>query len=199
MDEGPFRMPRPTEKKPENNSNQQNQFEDASIQGRKEEIKPVHRTETQMHRIKHEKKSLKRFLMPAGMAVAVIVVIVFGWVLLSGMKSGETGIDSSKYQAVFFTNNQVYFGKLSKLNDSYMKLTDIFYLQTQQTDQDSKNLQKAGGAQDTNVQLTKLGNELHGPQDEMIIAKDQMLFFENLKDDGQVSQKIKEFNSQSQE
>ena len=39
----------------------------------------------------------------------------------------------------------------------------------------------------------KLGQEIHGPEDEMIISKDHVLFYENLKSDGKVSQSIEQY------
>ena len=66
---------------------------------------------------------------------------------------------------------------------------------TQSNDQyaaDANNPQKTADA-NSNVQLIKLGNEIHGPEDNMIIARDQVLFFENLKNDGKVSATIKDY------
>jgi len=42
--------------------------------------------------------------------------------------------------------------------------------------------------------LIKLGSEIHGPDDEMIVSKDQILFFENLKKDSQVSASIDKYS-----
>jgi len=110
------------------------------------------------------------------------------------MSAGTTGIDGGKYQAVFFANGQVYFGKLQVFNGGYLKLTDIYYLQSQSSG-DSSNPQATSKDQaaGSNVQLIKLGDEIHGPEDEMIISKDQVLFYENLKADGKVAQSIKKF------
>lgn len=104
-------------------------------------------------------------------------------------------IDTSKYQAVFFTNGQVYFGKLEQVDGGHLKLTKVFYLQTK-TDMsaketDSKNPQETSTSSD--VQLIKLGDEVHGPEDEMIINKEQVLFYENLKSDSKVSSSIEEY------
>jgi hypothetical protein len=77
-----------------------------------------------------------------------------------------------------------------------MKLTDIFYLQTHNTSADSKNPQQTTSQQSNDVQLIKLGSEVHGPDDEMIISKDQVLFFENLKKDGKVTDSISKYLSQ---
>jgi hypothetical protein len=120
----------------------------------------------------------------AAILIVLAVASLAGWFCYQN--SSAAAIDTSKYQAVFFTNGQVYFGKLRMSGDGYMKLTDIFYLQS--TSQDPKNPQQTSSSSD--VQLIKLGDEIHGPVDEMVINKDQVLFFENLKSDGKVSQSI---------
>lgn len=129
----------------------------------------------------------------AGVVALIIVLVALFFMRPSAsVTSSSIGIDSSKYQAVFFTNGQVYFGKLNAFTGDYLKLTDVYYLQTQQAEQDAKNPQKTATDQ-SNVQLTKLGGEIHGPQDEMIISKDQVLFYENLKSDGKVATSIAKF------
>lgn len=141
------------------------------------------------------KSFLKRFMIPlvAGVLVALLIG-GFVWIRIKN-PSTATAIDSSKYQAVFFTNGQVYFGKLSTFNKENMKLRDIYYLQTQSTGgNDSENPQQTANDK-KNVQLIKLGDEVHGPIDEMIISKDQLLFFENLKPEGKVAQSIDQYKS----
>ena len=124
-------------------------------------------------------------------AVVVIGAVVTSYVVLQNQQNATTGINSSEYQAVFFTNGQVYFGKLQSFNSQYLKLTDIFYLQTQSSD--STNPQETSTDTSSNVQLIKLGNEIHGPEDEMIIARDQVLFYENLKSSGKVATSIAQY------
>jgi hypothetical protein len=136
------------------------------------------------------KLGLKKMIIIGVSALAVVIVVLFSIIWYQSTMGAN--IDSSKFQAVFFTNGQVYFGKLETLNGNYMKLTDIFYLQTKTTDA-SGNPQETSTAGTTDVQLIKLGNEIHGPVDEMIISKDQMLFFENLKSDGKVAQSIEKY------
>ncbi len=94
----------------------------------------------------------------------------------------------SKYQAVFLANGQVYFGKISGEKGDYMKLASIYYLQVQQPVQPAEKT-----TSQPNLQLVKLGSELHGPEDTMYIAKNQILFYEDLKNDSQVVQAIKKF------
>lgn len=142
---------------------------------------------------KQHKRIRAKTIVVSAVVVAVVAVIVLAVLFFYRASTGAT-IDGSKYQAVFFTNGQVYFGKLQTLNDSYMRLTDVFYLQT--TDTDSTNPQETTTESTPDVQLIKLGDEVHGPEDAMIISKDQVLFFENLKKDGKVSASINQYNGQ---
>jgi len=107
-------------------------------------------------------------------------------------------VNSSEYQSVFLTNGQVYFGKITVVTPTYIKLTDIYYLQVQQSVQPSTtSTQKTStDSSNSNAQLVKLGNELHGPEDAMQIYRPQILFWENLKPSGKVSQAIAKYQSQ---
>jgi hypothetical protein len=194
MDGGPFRSQRPAERRvasrPEPAYRQPDEPQPVS-----EAPKPVHRAPAPRHAEREEKKLLKRLLWPIIIVVIVLLGAV-GWFAWSNMGSTATGIESSKYQAVFFANGQIYFGKLQAFNGGYMKLTDIFYLQSQQSadSKDAANPQATSSDQSgNNLQLIKLGDEIHGPEDEMIISKDQVLYYENLKTDGKVAQSIKKF------
>lgn len=113
--------------------------------------------------------------------VALVLVILFQIGIF------PTGT-SSEYQAVFLSNNQVYFGKLSNPRSAYPTLRDIYYLQVTQP------LQPVDLSQSqSQINLVKLGGELHGPKDEMMINKDHILFIENLKDDSRVVNSIKDY------
>lgn len=195
MDGGPYRSQRPVERRaasrPEPAYRPEEPQPPAPVAS--EPPRPsAHRAAAPRSAAKEEKPFWKRFLWPV---IIVIVLGVAGWFAWSSMSSGATAIDSSKYQAVFFTNGQVYFGKLQSFNSGYLKLTDIYYLQSQQSSGDNKNSAnpQSTSTDQNNVQLIKLGDEIHGPEDQMIISKDQVLFYENLKTDGKVTQSIKKF------
>lgn len=146
-----------------------------------------------VHGGRQPKKNMSvRKITTAIVAIAIVALLVFGAMFLFRSSTSST-IDGGKYQAVFFTNGQVYFGKLRALNGDYMKLTDIYYLQAKTADAKSENPQKTEQQASSDVQLIKLGNEVHGPLDEMVISKQQILFFENLKPEGKVSQSIKSY------
>ena len=89
-------------------------------------------------------------------------------------------IDHNGYQALFLTNGSTYFGKLQPQGDDWFLLSDVFYLST--SDQ-------------SGTQLIKRGNESQGPKEPMIIPRDQVLFIENLRDDGDIVTLIKKFKA----
>ena len=136
---------------------------------------------------------------PRKSRAGMIIGLILGFVLLAAGIGGycflsrsqlSTQIDSGKYQAVFLSSGQVYFGKLTAVDSQYLKLSGVFYIQSQQdaaSDEDQITTQESTG-----MQLIKLGEEVHGPEDTMVINRDQMLFFENLKSDGKVTQLIKQ-------
>jgi hypothetical protein len=126
------------------------------------------------------------FLLFAATALAVSVLAYLAFVKPQNTNAAKH-VDTSKFQAVFLNGGQVYFGRVTALNSNYMKLNEIYYLRVNQ------QVQPNGTQTQGDVQLVKLGCELHGPQDEMVIYKDQIVFWENLKDDGQVAQAIKKY------
>jgi hypothetical protein len=124
--------------------------------------------------------------------LSAVAVVVLAWFALKafGFLTQDAAVNGKEYQAVFLTNGQVYFGKFSHTDSDYVKLTDIFYLQVQQSVQPSSS----SSNQQPQVSLAKLGGELHGPEDVMYIAKSQVLFWENLKTSGKVTQAIQKYN-----
>jgi len=191
MDEGPFRASRPADRRTVSRSEPAYRQPEEPQQPR-QEPQSADRAPSSYRTAKSNKPS-RRFKLPLILAIIVLAAIIGGlaWASLNNKNAG-TGIDKSKYQAVFFTNGQVYFGKLSTLNDEYLKLTDIYYLQTQTEGETEANPQQTSTDQ-SDVQLIKLGEEIHGPEDEMVLSKDQLLFYENLKVDGKVAQSIEAY------
>lgn len=126
------------------------------------------------------------------LGLVVTLLIVLGILWQTGVLSGEAG--EADYQAVFLTNNQVYFGKLYSAASQYPVLKDVYYLQVTQV------LQPADpDAPQQQINLVKLGGELHGPTDEMRINRDQILFVEDLKPDSQVVTAIESFKQGQQQ
>jgi hypothetical protein len=121
--------------------------------------------------------------------VSIIAVLALAGLVYKSTMGISSKIKSDKYQAVFLNSadGQVYFGKLKDLNSEYYELSDIYYVRVEQV-QPNPNEQPQ-----QNISLAKLGNEIHGPEDFMFIRKDHVMFWENLKDDGQVVTAINEY------
>ena len=106
----------------------------------------------------------------------------------SSSRAESSYIDTKKLQAVFLNTGQVYFGNLKSLNSQHATLANIYYLQTSGNAANNAN---------PNVTLVKLGCELHRPDDLMVINRDQITFWENLGDNGQVAQAVANFKREN--
>ena len=113
------------------------------------------------------------------LAISVVCLMAFG-----GSREGHY-VQTKKYQAVFLTNGQVYFAKVKTISPTFINIQDIYYLNTQ--DQTTNTADKTS---QTSMSLVKLGCELHGPTDQMIINREQVTFWENLSDSGKVVKAI---------
>lgn len=126
-----------------------------------------------------------------GIVTILLVAVVL---LMSSTKnvasSEQEAVKSNQFQAVFLNGGQVYFGKITDINSRYLNMSNIYYLRVnQQVQPDQANAANAAN----DISLVKLGCELHGPEDSMVIYRDQVIFWENLKSDGQVAKAVDEY------
>lgn len=157
----------------------------------------------------HSKKSALPDFTPQNVLIFILVVVVFVGALyifkpslfnsLSGkssapktdQKTTTAEVKGSGYSAIFLSNNQVYFGKLTDASSQYPKLTDVYYLRVDRPLQPPPATESA----QPDVQLVKLGNELHGPTDEIKFNREQILYIEDLKSDSRIVKAIEEFKA----
>lgn len=145
------------------------------------------------------RKSKLVFVVPVAMMAVILIVSVACFYYYSTIPRPDAG----KYQAVFLSNGQVYFGKLSGINSRNPILEDVFYLQVNQSLQqgvESVNASASGtpaiAAEQPKFSLMKLGqSEIHGPEDRLFLMKQQVLFWENLRSDSQVVKTIEDFRT----
>ena len=137
-----------------------------------------------------------RFVQVALLFSVTILLVASVWFLALGDKNTAESkyVDSSKLQAVFLNGGQVYFGDINNLNGKYLSMSNIYYLRVNQQVQPNQSTTATGS---NDVSLVKLGCELHGPTDNMVINREQVIFWENLKDDGQVAKAVKEYQTQN--
>ena len=113
--------------------------------------------------------------------VGLLLVIILGlkvyW-LLSKSNQEKGRIDQTTYQAVFLDDKQIYFGKLKDIELQYPILEEVYYVK----------LESEGAA---SGRLVKLGEtEPHAPRNQMILNRDHILFWEDLKPDSPIVQTI---------
>lgn len=141
--------------------------------------------------------SLKNASVALLFSATILVAALILFLLFATPRSEANFIEDDKYQAVFLNGGQVYFGQVTHLNSEYLRLVDIYYLQVNQQVQPAEGENTSAIPQDGDISLVKLGCELHGPKDEMLINRDQIIFWENLKPEGQVSEAIAEFKREN--
>jgi hypothetical protein len=113
-----------------------------------------------------------------GLALAVLLALAAYGVadLVRPARSLASGVDRSKYQAVVLTSGVVYFGHLRAGNGGFYELRDAFFIQ---------ETKKAGAEPERRV--LPLSQEVHGPENTMLIPRDHVVSVENLRPDSPVA------------
>ena len=153
-------------------------------------VKKDEAVETHVSLEENKNKSKGRKFTKTIFAIFVALIVIIGFVYLkdfvpSFFSSGQ----NDSWSAVFLSNGQVYFGKIDSNNSKEMVLKDVYYLQAEENT-------LPGQANDLNqsrFKLVKLGSELHGPKDILLINKNSVIFYEYLRDDSKVVESIKNF------
>ena len=162
------------------------------------EVPAVVKKDDKKKKIKVSAKGFNGFIT---LVIVVVLILVIGFLvnqytslnLIGGIQksnmghNGNMSYDQDSYHAVFLSNGQVYFGKITARNNDSTLLENIYYLQVSNPLQQVPPTEAAAQPQ---LSLVKLGNELHAPEDHMIINNQHILFIEELKSDGKVVEAI---------
>jgi hypothetical protein len=132
---------------------------------------------------KVEKKNIALFVL-----VTLVGLFLFAVLILTSLGSKKVNssadVKSDRYQAVFINGGIGYFGKVTEMNSERIVMKDVYYLRAENAPgADGKTTQQT-------VTLAKLEKELIGPESVMFIERKQVLFWENLRNDGQVADAI---------
>lgn len=147
----------------------------------------------------HQLRSVHSVLLLV-VAVSVLVIAAVAMTSLQlevlravNESAASSRVNTDTYQSVFLTNNQVYFGTIEALTSDAVVLSNVYYLQVDADLQGGEGEAPAEGeaAADSSLSLVKLGtNEIHSPEDTMVISREQVLFWENLTKDSEVVKAI---------
>ncbi len=118
--------------------------------------------------------------------IVCILAALLSFVFLQDI-TAPMKIDTSRYQVVSLVSGQVYFGKLKNIGGEYLYL-EAPYVE-QQVQAQEKNTD--GSTKAAQTALIRVKDQVYGPQDMIAIKSDQVVFWQNLRDDSKVSQAIK--------
>ena len=119
---------------------------------------------------------LRRRLPRIAIGIVVFVAIVFA---VRWWDFALPSVGAARYQAVFLSNGQTYFGRFIDRLGPYVKIENAYYIQTNQTEDQSAP---------PDSRLIKRGNELHLPLPYVLIPRSAILFVEDLRPDSPVGQ-----------
>lgn len=127
-------------------------------------------------------KISKKYILSVAGSIVIINLVLAAFLLSIKISSSREDFDRiadpDTYQAIFLSNDQIYFGHLKSKNreSEYLILTDVYYVKI---------------AENSTGQLVKLGQiEPHKPTNEMILNREHILFWENLSPDSPVVRTI---------
>lgn len=126
--------------------------------------------------------------------VLIISLLIFAavtsYVLLNyfHLKTESSYIIKNEFQAVYVnqvgTNgSQTYFGHIKSINSKYIVLNDVFFLQP--------------GKSQNQLILVNLSCEVYAPEDQLIINRSQVSYWQNIQSSSQVGQQINTWNSEN--
>jgi len=142
------------------------------------------------------KNSTERMVVKYSVLIAAVLLLVAlidsNTGFFSSLKSSHAA--RAKWQAVFLVNDQVYFGHLSPHGMGYFVLKDSYYIQSVRVPL-ALPPQAEGQAQpeqqfETRNELVKVTGDLHEPENEIFIPKEQILFWQNLRSDSAIVRTI---------
>lgn len=152
--------------------------------------------DTQTSANKNHGKAKGDYRNSPGWVRAVWVVLLFSATVVVGgilsllffVNPGEQKyVDSSKFQALYLNNQEVYFGKIKTINARFIDLQDVFSTTNPSA---LKATQSAKSATTTALSIVKPDCNAYGSYDEMIIARGDVRYWQNLRPDSQVVQAI---------
>lgn len=133
----------------------------------------------------------KKHLMIIAFAMSVAFVALIGLVLFV---PPAQRIDTNTYQVVYLANGQAYFGKLQNTNGRFLVMKTPYTMQDVKTP--SQEVVDADTAKETEPQtsttLIKVSGQVYGPDESIALKAEQVVFWQNLRDDSKVSQALRE-------
>lgn len=126
---------------------------------------------------KNERTTHKKWWLIGGISLLAIILIGASLTFLLT----RSPVNNGTYQLVKLSNDEIYFGKLSGLHNQFVTLDDA-YLQAPSNSDDEE--------QDTNLTIVRISATVAKPEDTMYIARDEIVYWENLQKDSKIMNAI---------
>jgi hypothetical protein len=104
--------------------------------------------------------------------ILIIFIIVTVWLVLKLNNNSA----QSEYSAVYLSNGEIYFGKLSWFPSPH--LSDVFFIQ------------RVADEENPSLSLQPFNSVIWGPENEINLNSKEIIFWTNLRPDSQVVQII---------
>ena len=141
-----------------------------------------------------EKKIIKRIVLGV-LVFMILVALDANYKFTATLQTGNKA--NGKWQAVFLTNDQVYFGHLSQYGMNYWKLDDAHYIKVAKASVDaipdaknSKPNQDQQPQMENRATLMKVSQDVHQPEGTLYIPKEHILFWQDLQANSNVAQTL---------
>lgn len=98
--------------------------------------------------------------------------------------------------AVTLSNGQTYFGRLEKFGPRTVVLFDAYYLQVGETTTDPASDATTAEGDGSNLQLKKLSEDFHQPNNYLVLNRDQILYWQHLSNSSPILEAMVEYQKQ---
>ncbi len=123
---------------------------------------------------------MRRLLLPlVGRIVLAVALFVATFAYVEWWDFVPPSFGGARYQAVFLSNGQTYFGHYVDRLGPYAKIENAFYIQ---------QAPAANEDEATTSKIVRRGNEFHQPEPFVLLPKTAILFVEDLRTDSSVAQ-----------
>ena len=142
--------------------------------------------QTKMKSRRMKPLDLKFLTSTLAILVGALIVLIVVALLFYKTTDENNYVNTSGYQSVDInvngsTGGQIYFGKIVRMNSSFVVMDNVFYLQP--------------GSTSNQYTLNSLSCTLYNPQDQIVINRSQVAFWENLSSKSQVVSDIQKWQT----
>ncbi|MDQ4005617.1 MAG: hypothetical protein M3135_04855 [Actinomycetota bacterium] len=116
--------------------------------------------------------------------VGIAIGALIGWLVWLAVRPEapfDGTIDETRWQAVFLENERAYFGHLEQEGEDYYLLRDAFFIQETPGE---------GEEAPPTREVVPVTDDFHAPEDNMLIAVEDVVVIQNLRPDSDVAEAI---------